>query len=79
MSFREFSGNRTGKVGQGLTAEKMRECIWVLAGCGITPTMSNAGLCRMAVAGVAIAALNATLFGMISLSFPAREHQLPFH
>jgi hypothetical protein len=32
--------------------------------------MSNAGLCRMVAAGVAITALNATLFGMISLSFP---------
>src|ERR1700722_19200898 len=33
----------------------------------------KAGLCRMAAAGVAIAALNATLFGMISPSFPHRN------
>jgi len=41
--------------------------------------------CRMAdyaawaAAGVAITALSGTLFGMISLSFPAWEHRLPFH
>jgi hypothetical protein len=33
----------------------------------------------MVAAGVGITALNATLFGMISLSFPAPEHRLPFH
>jgi hypothetical protein len=36
--------------------------------------MSNAGLCRMAAARVALTALNATLFGIISLSFPERKH-----
>ena len=41
--------------------------------------MSNDRLYRMATARVAITALSATSFGMISLSFPAREHQLPFH
>jgi hypothetical protein len=41
--------------------------------------MSNAGLCRMAAARVALTALSATLFGIISLSFPARKHRLPFH
>jgi len=33
----------------------------------------------MAAARVALTALSATLFGIISLSFPARKYRLPFH
>jgi ATP-dependent DNA ligase len=31
MPFRELAGDRAGKVGQGLTAEKMKVCIWTRA------------------------------------------------
>ncbi len=36
-----------GRWGQGLTAEKMLECRWLLCRTRHTTTMSNAGLCRM--------------------------------
>jgi hypothetical protein len=62
-----------------LDAQQMKEAVWVLCRMRHSTHNVEAGLCRMASAGVAITALNATLFGMISLSFPAQEHRLPFH
>jgi ATP-dependent DNA ligase len=29
MSFRESAGNTQGEMGRGVTAEKMKKCVWV--------------------------------------------------
>jgi ATP-dependent DNA ligase len=38
-----------GRWGQGLTAEKMQECVWLLCRMRHSSHMSNAGLCRIRV------------------------------
>jgi ATP-dependent DNA ligase len=48
--FMNLLEDEPGRWGQGLTAEKMKECIWLLCRMrhSAAATMSNAGLCRIA-------------------------------